>query len=270
MASDGNRQKGSRLVGLVPAAGTAERISPIPCSKEILPIGFQNMLSAQGPRVKVAANYLLEQMKAGGADRVYVILRNGKWDIPAYLGSGRTIGIQLAYLMMDRPYGVPFTLDQAYPFVARDTVLFGFPDILFKPANAFRSMLETLSDTQADIVLGLFPARDPRKMDMVDLDSAGQIRAIDIKPRQSRMPYTWIIAVWTPAFTRFMHQFTENNEKGRSKVTPTSSDQAEVHVGHVIQEAIQENLRVDYVLFDQGDYLDIGTPEDLIKAGHFT
>jgi glucose-1-phosphate thymidylyltransferase len=46
-----------------------------------------------------------------------VILREGKWDIPAYFNDGTALlDMHLAYLMMRQPFGSPFTLDQAYPF----------------------------------------------------------------------------------------------------------------------------------------------------------
>ena len=193
-------------IGLIPAAGRADRIAPLPCSKEILPIGLQTIAGLNGPRPKVAGQYLLENMKAAGAQKAFIILRKGKWDIPAYFGCGKSIGLNLAYLMMDLPYGAPYTLDQAFAFISNDTVLFGFPDILFRPSSAYRSLMKQLAVSGADIVLGLFKAQNPRKMDMVELDDSGKIRGLEIKPRQTRLKYTWIIAAWTPAFTSFMHQ----------------------------------------------------------------
>ena len=40
----------------------------------------------------------------------------------------------------------------------------------------------------------------------------------------------------------------------------------EVFLGDVIQAAIQNNLRIDNVIFSDFTYLDIGTPEDMVKA----
>ena len=39
-----------------------------------------------------------------------------------------------------------------------------------------------------------------------------------------------------------------------------------MYVSDVIQAAIQNNMRVDSVIFNKGNCLDIGTPEDLLKA----
>ena len=54
-----------KLIGLVPAAGRATRIQPLPCSKELLPVGFQatgRLDDDQALRPKVVSHYLLESM----------------------------------------------------------------------------------------------------------------------------------------------------------------------------------------------------------------
>ena len=117
------------IVGLIPAAGTAQRISPLPCSKELLPVGFHQTEANCDTRPKVVSHYLLESMHLAEISKVYIILRRGKWDIPAYFGDGKIVNLSIAYLMMDLPFGVPYTLDQAYPFVKDDTIVFGFPEV---------------------------------------------------------------------------------------------------------------------------------------------
>jgi glucose-1-phosphate thymidylyltransferase len=80
-------------------------------------------------------------MRLAGVTRAYIVLREGKWDIPAYLGDGTMLNMHLAYLMMRLPFGAPYTLDQAYPFVQDALVAFGFPDIIFQPDDAFVQLL---------------------------------------------------------------------------------------------------------------------------------
>jgi len=255
------------IIGLVPAGGQANRIAPLPCSKELYPIGFRPVAEDGSLRPKAVCHYLLEKMRLAGATKAYIILRQGKWDIPAYLGDGAMLDMHLAYLMMNLPFGAPYTLDQAYPFIQDALIVFGFPDIIFQPEDAFVRLLARQAATKADVVLGLFPADQPQKMDMVDLDEDDRIRQIVIKPCHTHLHDTWIIAVWTPVFTRFMHEYlvavqTEYNQDNGS------SRRRELFVGDVIQAAIQTGLQIETVRFPNGDYLDIGTPEDLVKAIH--
>lgn len=260
-------EKSRELIGLIPAAGTANRISPLPCSKEIFPLGYHTIPSLAGPRPKVAAQYLLENLKLAGVQKTFIILRKGKWDIPDYFGGGKSLGLNLAYLMMDLPYGAPYTLDEAFFFISQATIVFGFPDILFRPQDAYLAMLDQLSADGSDIVLGLFPAHNPSKMDMVELNDAGNICDLDIKPSKSLLKYTWIIAVWTPVFTQFLHQYVKARKLEADNLS--ASIEPEAYVGEVIQAALDEGLHVDKVIFDDGDYLDIGTPEDLVRSDAF-
>jgi glucose-1-phosphate thymidylyltransferase len=256
------------VVGLIPAGGQATRIAPLPCSKELYPVGFRRVDGGSSLRPKAVCHYLLEKMRLADIDRAYIVLREGKWDIPAYLGDGQMFDMHLAYLMMRLPFGAPYTLDQAYPFVHDALIAFGFPDIIFQPDDAFVQLLAQQAATGADIVLGLFPADQPQKMDMVDLDADGQIRQIVIKPLQTYLRYTWFVAVWTPVFTRFLHRYLAavQNANGQGGAGNTAPEQRELFVGDVIQAAIENDLRVEAEFFPDGTYLDIGTPDDLVKA----
>ena len=249
------------IVGLIPAAGRASRIAPLPCSKELYPIGFRKINGNNKLRPKVVSNYILENMRSADITKAFIIIRDGKWDIPSYFRDGRSIDMKLAYLIMDLPYGVPYTLDQAYPYVQDSVIALGFPDMIIQPHDAYTHIIKKLQKSGADAVLGIFPVGNPQKTDMIDLDENGQVLSIQIKPDQTDLIYTWEIAVWNPAFTHFMHDFLLSR-KG------TSREEVEIFVGDVIQAAINSKLKVDSVIFKDGNYLDIGTPEDLIRAVH--
>ena len=163
------RSNSSKVIGLVPAAGYASRLSPLPMSKELLPVDF-GLLGQIAGRPKLAAEYLIETMVNGGMEEAFVIIRPGKWDIPAFFGDGSALGIRLAYLTVHSERGVPFTLDQAFPFVQGKIVALGFPDILFWPRDAFGTVVKRLRRTNADVVLGLFPTDQPDQVGVVDFD----------------------------------------------------------------------------------------------------
>lgn len=263
-----NNDKHRKLIGLVPAAGEASRISPLPCSKELLPIGFMKSAHDTEPRPKVASQYLLEKMRTAGASSACIVLRKGKWDIPAYFGSGALVNMNLSYMLMQWPYGVPYTLFQALPFVRDATVLFGFPDILFSVKNPYQPLLEKMQQAQVDITLGLFVADNPQKMDMVALDNAGNVCDIVIKPKRTDWKYTWIIAAWSPRFTAFLSQYVEKQLESIQRIQsskPAPVTPPERYLGDVIKAYLQENHAVATVLF-KGDYIDIGTGDDLKKA----
>lgn len=89
----------------------------------------------------------------------------------------------------------------------------------------------------ADVMLGLCPAGRPDKMDMVDLRDNGRIERFIIKPQETRLLYSWTIAVWTPVFTNFMHECL-------ALCKEKAAQQPELFVGDVFNAVIQEGLIV--------------------------
>jgi glucose-1-phosphate thymidylyltransferase len=252
------------LVGVIPAAGTGSRLGLLPCSKELMPVGFHEKEPSGRSQPKVVSHYLLEKMHQVDVSKVYMIIREGKWDIPAYFGDGRMLDLNIAYLMMNLPFGVPFTIDQAYPFIRNSIVLFGFPDILFEPGESFSGLLEKQEKTQADVVLGLFPCSQPYTADMVDFDNEGIIRNIEVKPTSTDLRYAWIIAVWTSKFTQFMHDFLRSTTE---KLNFEDEDHGkELFLGDVFQAAKYSGLLLQTVIFRNGRYFDFGTSDDLKRA----
>ena len=145
------------VIGLIPAAGQSKRLAPLPFSKELYPIGYWQPRDAESSRPKVVSHYLIEKMQSAGICRIFISIREGKWDIPGYLKDGSAFGVHIAYLVLGLPYGVPYTIDQAYPFVRDNLVAFGFPDIMFEPVNAFTHLLNHQKDWSSRRYFGAFP-----------------------------------------------------------------------------------------------------------------
>jgi glucose-1-phosphate thymidylyltransferase len=255
-----NKKDGREIIGLIPAAGEAKRIAPLPCSKEIYPVGFEIDKESKVQKPKSVCQYLIEKMKYGGVSKIYIILRKGKWDIPTYLGDGTKYGMHFAYIMMGNPFGVPYTLDQAYPFIKENDVVLGFPDILFECNNAFQKLQKRIKSHRCDIVLGLFLSDQPEKADLVEYDNNGKVREIVKESKCTRLKYTWGIAAWTPGFTNFLHNKLKN-------MNSKTFVEKEFFISDVINFAIRDGLQVGAVHISEKPFIDIGTPENLERAG---
>ena len=258
----GSPNKGVRpleVIGVVPMAGRATRLTQRTCSKEIHPVEWRQEARHAGERPRVVCEYLLEKMRRARITRAYVVLREGKWDIPTYLGDGSMTGIHLAYLMMGLPYGTPYSVDQAYPFLQNAIVAFGFPDMVLGPEDIFGKLLEYQRMSSADVVLGLFPAERPEKVDMVELYSNGTVKRIVIKPQHTELRTTWGVAVWTPSFTQFMHEYLVLHQK-------LAEREPELFMGEIVQAGIKEGLNVYGVCVSELPFIDIGTEDDLERV----
>lgn len=264
------------LVGLIPAAGVARRVSPLPGSKELFPIGFQKIEVDGHIRLhpKVVSQYLLDNMIQAGARKVWIVLGRGKWDIMHYYGDGSDFGGQIAYLLMDRPWGMPYTLDQAWHWLNQDTVLFGMPDTIFTPPDAFGRMLARHVETGADVTLGVFPTQQPQRFCPVVVDEQSRVLSMTDKPSHTDVMNTWGCACWSPRFTEFMHDFLSSIAHPSTGQGSIPSEEpgaqaaraAEVVLAYVFQAAIAGGLEMQSVFFREGEYIDVGTPDDLVIA----
>jgi len=253
------REHSNDFIGVIPAAGQAVRVSPLPCSKEIYPVGIGNLEPEGTARLKVSGQYLLEKFAKAQVTRALIILRKGKWDIPQYFGDGSTMGMDLGYLLMGNPNGVPFTLDQAFSFVENKLVAFGFPDILFSEQHAFTSLIQSQAKSEADIVLGLFPCGTIPQADRVDVQENGWVRKILARSCSTHLMNTWGIAVWTSRFTKFLHDFL-------APLKAMTHLEAELSLSEVLQAGLEHGLKIQGVTVSHKPFLDIGTPEGLAKA----
>src|SRR5688572_4904074 len=255
---------GLEIVGLIPAGGYSTRLSPLPCSKELFPVGWQKDQNGK-TRPKVASQFLLDKYKAAGIRKTYFILRKGKWDIPQYYGDGSMVDMAFAYLMMNHPHGHPFTIDQAFPFTTDSLVAFGYPDILFEPEDAFSQLIKKQSETGASVVLGIFPISvNQRWTDILAFGEGGKIRTISLSdPSKASQRIGWAIALWTPEFSRFMHAFLLEAINRKNFTAP---DGKELVLNHLFQAALDLGLYIVSVMFDSGYVHYVGTPEDMMAA----
>ena len=214
------------------------------------------------PRPVPGSELLIEKLRLAGARRIFVVLRDGKWDIPTYLGDGDRLGVSLAYLMMRIPFGQAYSVDAARTFVSGATVLLGFPDILFDRPDVYVRLLERKEESAADVVLALCPVDAPERADLVRTDYSGKVSEVEVKPDRTELTHTWLTAAWSPDFTDFLHAHAQQILAD----VPTDTVPEELYMGNVFQAALARGMSIESVTFPEVRYIDIGTPEDLAKA----
>jgi glucose-1-phosphate thymidylyltransferase len=249
------------ITGLIPAGGLAERLGKLPFSKEVFP--YQN----ESGKMMVISENLINYYRLAGITDILFIIRKGKWDIPGHFGDGSAHGVNIGYLIMNLPYGTPFTLNQAFPFVKDKIVALGFPDIIFKPENAFVTIKAQLLSSNAEIVLGIVKTDSYLKSDMIEFKDDKTISNIVIKQNRPDLKYSWFIAMWKPAFTVYMNQFLQLflQRQPDGKMVLKDGTSREIFVGDIIQSAFSEGMKTGYAIFENGSFLDIGTHDDLQK-----
>jgi glucose-1-phosphate thymidylyltransferase len=117
-------------------------------------------------------------------------------------------------------------------------------------------LIERQAATGADLVLGLFPTERCRTTDMVELAPDGRVTRVEVRPEATALRYNWLIAVWSPVFTRFLHEAVRNAPEGGQ----------EFQIGAVVRSSVEAGLQVEGVEIPGGSFRDVGTPAELAAA----
>lgn len=174
------------MIGIIPAAGEGQRIQPLGCSKELLPVGSRRVEGVERP--KAVAEYLVERMIAAGASEICVVISPEKDDIIRYFAE-QEHAAEIFYVVQKQPRGLCDALFRAEPFTrAHREVLIGLPDTVWFPENAYLSALDF---ADADCNLVCFPVTDPAQFDAVVADEAGRVERVEVKRQDAHSPWVW-------------------------------------------------------------------------------
>ncbi len=174
------------MIGIIPAAGAGQRIQPLGCSKELLPVGSRMVGGMERP--KAVSEYLVERMIAAGAEQICMVISAEKTDIVKYYAE-RNYAAEIFYVVQQKPQGLCDALFRAEPFAhMHDQVLIGLPDTIWFPENAY---LPALDSGQADVNLVLFPVDNPSIFDAVNCDELGYVREVQVKSKEARSNWIW-------------------------------------------------------------------------------
>jgi glucose-1-phosphate thymidylyltransferase len=175
------------MIGIIPAAGAGQRIQPLGCSKELLPVGSRNIEGVERP--KAVMEYLVERMVAAGASEICMVISGEKTDIVKYFAE-RDYAAEIFYVVQQHPKGLCDALFRAESFAHHhDHVLIGLPDTIWFPENAYRMALAR--NRHSDVNLVCFPVLDPSAFDSVVSDDHGYVQRVDVKVPNAESQWIW-------------------------------------------------------------------------------
>ncbi len=248
--SAGKLRGREKLIGLIPAAGKGVRLG-LPYPKELYPIIREN-------RYKPVSQYVLENLTVAGVQHVVFVINETKHQLIGYFGDGSRFGCHLSYVVQEQREengnsaspGLAHALNAAHHLTQGKIVCFGMPDTILDPRDAFTQVLSAWRPTD-DVALGLFPITRPEKSAAVQMREDGQVLRIIDKPRQIDLPYGWACIVWRPQFTEYLNASVQNR---------CISDFAAI-----MNSAIEEGMSFRGVVVSHGNYIDLGTYEDIAE-----
>lgn len=242
------------MIGIIPAAGAGQRIQPLGCSKELLPVGSRTLDGVERP--KAVAEYLVERMIAAGADQICFVISSEKSDIVRYFAE-QEHAAEIFYVVQRHPRGLCDALFRAEPFVRNhDRVLIGLPDTIWFPENSFNAAISADGARNSEVNLVLFPVSDPQHFDAVLTDPQGYVTEVQVKQQAATSDWVWGAVTSTGAAFRELFLLWE------------SRNRRDEYLGHLLNAFIAAGHSVRGTAVGE-TYMDVGTVEGYHHAQQF-
>lgn len=230
------------------AGGSGMRLHPMTraVSKQLLPVYDK-------PMIYYPLSLLL---LAGIRDILVVTTPHDAESFVRLLGDGSQLGVSIRYAVQPSPRGLADAFLVGERFIDGDDVALILGDNLFY-GQGLEAMLRVAAGEPDGATIFTYPVRDPTAYGVAEIDAEGRVRSIEEKPAKPRSTF---------AVTGLYFYDRQVVDIARS-LTP--SGRGELEITDVNRRYLaQGQLRAQQ--FGRGvAWLDTGTPDALLQAGHF-
>ncbi len=120
-------------------------------------------------------------------------------------------------------------------------------------------------ERDADLTIGVLPTSTPTRLAPVLIDKkTNHVLNIYDKPKATNIYNTWNIAIWSPKFTKLMHEYVLNAEQ--DMLENGIKERKELLLTDVFLKAIEEKLQVYGHMFEEGNLYDLGDIKQFVKC----
>lgn len=234
--------------GIILAGGSGSRLHPITMgiSKQLLPIYDKPMIY-----------YPLSVLMLAGIRDVLIISTPN--DLPGFqrlLGNGQQFGIDISYAEQPSPDGLAQAFVIGADFIGNDNVCLVLGDNIFYGQHFSEKLIGATQNESGATVFG-YHVTDPQRFGVVEFNGEGQVLSIEEKPSEPKSNY---------AVTGLYFYDNDVIDIARS-IRPSARGELEITD---VNLAYLERGDLNVSLLGRGfAWLDTGTHDSLIEAGHF-
>ena len=234
--------------GIILAGGTGSRLFPITrvVSKQLLPVYDKPMIY-----------YPLSVLMLAGIREILIITTpHDAEDFATLLGDGSQWGLEISYIVQERPEGLAQAFILAEEFLAGEPSCLILGDNLFYGKQVMDALEEAMSHDDGGYVFG-YHTNEPEQYGVVEFDTNGKVLSIEEKPDKPKSRYA------VPG----LYFFDERAPAFAKSLKP--SPRGELEIADLITCYLkEESLKV--ALFGRGTaWLDTGTPDGMAHATQF-
>lgn len=236
------------MKGIILAGGTGSRLYPMTksVSKQLLPIYDKPMIY-----------YPLSVLLLSGIREILII--SSPDSINQYeqlLGNGNDIGIQLSYIVQEKPKGLAEAFILGEKFIGNDSVCLVLGDNVFFGQD-FSNLLNLAKINRNGATIFGYPVNNPKDFGVVEFDKNGNVLSLEEKPVNPKSSYA------IPGL------YFYDNEVVKIAKTITPSDRGELEITSINNWYLKEK-KLNVVTMGRGmAWLDTGTPKGMLQASQF-